>query len=144
MLTITVVKIKIELNSHADTCVVCHYCLVVYDHNRQVNVFGYDPKVGSKKDHIVNAAVTYTEPETGHPVILLINQAIEMNGLDHHLLCPMQCCMNGVRINEVPKFLASETMHAKQLENPFDATHPIFIPMKLNGVTSYLKVRTPI
>ena len=58
----------------------------------------------------------------------------------------MQCCMNSVLINEVLKFLASipsETAHAIQLENPFDATHPIIIPLKLNGVTSYFAVRTP-
>ena len=34
-------------------------------------------------------------------------------------------------------------MHAIQLENPFDATHPINIPLKLNRVTSYFEVRTP-
>ena len=54
--------------------------------------------------------------------------------------------MNGVAIDEVPKFLApipSETTNAIQLENPFDATHPIFIPLKLIRVTSYFKVRVP-
>ena len=30
------------------------------------------------------------------------------------------------------------------LENPVDTTHPIIIPLKLNQVTSYFKVRTPI
>ena len=43
-----------------------------------MNVFGYDPKAGSKHAHIVNATVADMEPETGHVVILLINQAIEM------------------------------------------------------------------
>ena len=62
----------------------------LHDHNRPVNVFGYDPKVGLKHACIVNAAVAYTEPETGQVVILLINQAIEMKGLNHHLLCLMQ------------------------------------------------------
>ena len=69
-----------------------------------------------------------------------------MKGLDLHLLCPMQCCMNGVLINEVPKYLApvpSETIHAIQIENPIDANHPIIIPLKLNGVTSYFEVRKP-
>ena len=37
----------------------------------------------------------------------------------------------------------SETMHAIQMENPFDATHMIFIPLKLNGVASHFKVRKP-
>ena len=54
-----------------------------------------------------------------------------MKGLDYLLLCLMQCCANGLLINEVPKILApipSETMHAIQTEKPFDATHPIIIP----------------
>ena len=67
-----------------------------------------------------------------------------MKVLNHYLFCPMQCHMNGVLI-EVPKFMVpipGETMHAIQLENPFDATHQIIIPLKLNGVTSYFEVRT--
>ena len=133
--SLTVVKTEIELESHADTCVVGDHCLVIHDHNRPMNVFGYDLKAGWKHVCIIDAAIAYTEPETGQVVIPFINQAIEMKGLDHHLLCPIQCCMSVVLINEVPKFLAlipSETTHAIQLENPFDATHPIIIPLKLN------------
>ena len=54
--------------------------------------------------------------------------------------------MNGGLIDVVPKCLApvpSETMHAIQLENLFDATHPTIISLKLNGVTSYFEVRKP-
>ena len=46
--SLIVVKTKIELDSHADTCVVGDYCLVIHDHKRPVNVFGYNPKAGSK------------------------------------------------------------------------------------------------
>ena len=110
-----------------------------------MNAFGYNSKAILKHTYIVKATVAYTEPKTGHVVILLINPAIEMKGLDHHLFCPMQCHMNGVLVNEVPKFLApisNETTHAIQLENPFDATHPITIPLKLNKANSYFKVRS--
>ena len=47
----------------------------------------------------------------------------------------MQYHVNGKLINEVPKFLTSvpsETMHAIQIENLFDATQ-----------TSYFEVRKP-
>ena len=71
---LAVVKTKTELDSHADACVVGDHCLVVHDHNRPVNVYRYNPKVGSKYAHIVNAAVAYTESETGQVVILLLNQ----------------------------------------------------------------------
>ena len=73
----------------------------------------------------------YTEPDTGQVVLLLSKQVIEIKGLGHHLFCPMQWCVNVILIDEVPKFFApipSDTTHALQLENHFDATHPIMIP----------------
>ena len=120
--SLTVVKTKIELDSHADTCILGDNCLIVHNHNRPVNVYGYNPKAGSKHAHIVNAAVAYRETETGHVVIPLLNQASETKGLSYHFLCLMKCCMNRVLIDEVPKFPApipSETTHAIQIENPF-------------------------
>ena len=90
-----------------------------------MNVIGNNTKARSKHAHVVDATVAYTEPETGQVVILLINKAIDMKGLDHYLLCLMQCRMNDVLFDEVPKFLApipSETTHAIQLENHFDPT----------------------
>ena len=103
--SLAVVKTKIELNLHKDTFVIGDQCLVpvIHDHIRPVNVFGYNPKVRSKHACIVDATVTYTKPETSQVVIFLINQVIEMKGLNHNLLCPMQCCMNSVLIDEVPK-----------------------------------------
>ena len=56
---------------------------------------------------------------------------------------PMQCRLNGVHISEVPKFLAetpSETTHAIELVNPFNATHPLIILLQPSGVTSYFDV----
>ena len=137
---------KIELDSHAATCVVGDHCLILHDHNIPLTFYGYDPKTGLMYGCVVNATVAYTVPETGQVVILSINQAIEMKGLDQYFLFPMQCCMNGVLIDEVLMFLApipSETTHAIQIENLFDATHPIIIPLKLNRVSSYFEVRKP-
>ena len=107
-------------------------------------VFGYDSKVRSKFACMVHAAVNYDEPIIGHVFILLINQVIETKGHDHCLLCPMQCSMKSVVIDEVSKLLVpilSETTHAILIINPFDAIHPHFIPLQLIGVTSYFDVR---
>ena len=35
-------------------------------------------------------------------------------------------------------------MHSIQIEHPFDADYPIIIPLKLNRVTGYFEVRTPM
>ena len=70
----------------------------------------------------------------------MINQAIHIDGQENHLLCPMQCHLNGEHISEVPKFLAespSETTHAIVLTDPFDTAHPCIIQLQLSGVTSY-------
>ena len=53
--------------------------------------------------------------------MLVINQAIEIPHLQNHLLCPMQCWLNGVHISELPKFLAEdpdESTHSLQVLTP--------------------------
>ena len=40
--------ITLELDSHADTCVLGRDCLVILDHLRPVQVVGYDPALGAK------------------------------------------------------------------------------------------------
>ena len=117
--SLAVVKTNIELDSHADTCVADDDCLVVHDDNSPVNVFGYDPKAESKHANLANVAVAYMEPETSQVVIILIIQVIEMKSHNHFLLCLMQCCMNGVLIDDIPKFLApilSVSTHTIQLK----------------------------
>ena len=41
-------KSKVELDSHADMCVVGDNCFIIHDHNRLVNVYSYDPKDGHR------------------------------------------------------------------------------------------------
>ena len=53
----------------------------------------------------MDAAVAYDNPQTGETSVLLINQAIMIPSIKNILLCPMQCCLNGVTVNDVPKFL---------------------------------------
>ena len=73
-------KPKVELDSHAVTCVVGNNCLVVHDHNRAVNVYSYDPKYGHRSAKMVDGAVGYHDPQSGQKFILMINQAILIDG----------------------------------------------------------------
>ena len=51
-------KHKVELDSHADTCVVNNNnCLVIHDQNRLVNVYSCDQKDGHRSAKIVSATV---------------------------------------------------------------------------------------
>ena len=92
-----------------------------------LNVNSYNPKNGHRSAKTVDFSVDYQDPHSGQKLILMINQALCIYGLDNHLLCFMQCHLNGVHISEVPKFLAksqSETTYAIDLVIPLDAAHP--------------------
>ena len=67
-----------------------------------------------------------------------------MKALNYILLCPMQCSMNGVVIDEHHSFMApifSMTMHTKLIMRNFDESHPIIIPLKTTKVTICIHVR---
>ena len=96
-------------------CVVGDYCLVIHDHNRLINVYSYEPKFGHRSAKTVDAAVGYQDLQSGQKFILMINEAILIDGLVNHLLCPMQCHPNGVHISEVHKFLAETPMRQLKL-----------------------------
>ena len=137
-------KTTLELDSHANTCVLGRHALITLDHNRPVAVMGYDESLGTKTYKTVNSMVAYTDPKTGRTLHLIINQAIPVPHLDHHLLCPMQCCVNDVIVDETPKFLAikpTDQTHALTVPNPDDPSQTLTLPLALRGVTSLLYVR---
>ena len=136
-------KPKVESDSYADKCVIGDNCLVNHKHNRPCNVYSYDSKNGHRSAKAVDGVVDYQDTQSGEKFILMMNHAIHINGFVYHLLCPMQCCLNGVYISKVPKFLAktpNETTHALESINPFDPTIPLIISLQLSGVTRFFDV----
>ena len=71
--SVTSSKPKVELNPHADTCVVGDNCLVIHDQNRPVSIYSYDPKLGYRSAKTVDATVGYQDPQSGQRFILMIN-----------------------------------------------------------------------
>ena len=105
-------KPEVELDSHADMCVVGDNCLIIDDHNRPVNVCSYSPQDSHKDAKTVDATVGYQDPQSGLVFIVLINQAIYSNSLENHLICHMQC-LNGVHISDPQVFgLVSQCYHS--------------------------------
>jgi hypothetical protein len=69
-----------------------------------------------------------------------------MPQLDHHLLCPMQCHVNDVTVNNVSKFLTqfpTDNTHTIIVQNPDDDLNTLSFPLHLQGVTLYLLVHKP-
>ena len=134
----------LELDSHADTCVLGRDALIILDYQRPVTVVGYDESLGTKTYATVSGVVAYDDPQSGRTLHLIIHQAIHIPHLDHHLLCPMQCRVNDVIVNDLPKFLASDPTdqtHALTINDPDNPLQPVILPLILIGVTLLLYVR---
>ncbi len=135
-----------ELDSHADTCVLGRDALILLDYDRPVIVEGYDPSLGTKTYATISGVLAYDDPLTGEIYLIMINQAIHIPHLDHHLLCPMQCQVNDVTVNEMPKFLAhdpTDHTHALTVKDPHNPAQTVILPLALQGVISLLNVRAP-
>ncbi len=133
----------LELDSHANTCMLKHGALVTLDYNRPVSIVGYDDSLGSKTYQTVSGVVAYNDPQTGRMLYLIINQAIHIPHLDNHLLCPMQCHVNDVIVNDLPKFLAADPTdqtHALTPINPDNPLQLVTLLLILRGVTLVLNV----
>jgi hypothetical protein len=86
----------LELDSDASTCVLGCDALIILDYQRPVSIVGYDVSLGTKTYQTMSGVVAYDDPQTWRTLHFIINQAIHITHLDHHLLYPMQCCMNDV------------------------------------------------
>jgi len=83
---------------------------------------------------------------TGEVYHIVINQALHIPHLDHHLLCPMQCRVNDLIIDEMPNFLAhdpTDHMHALTIRDPHNPAQTVIHPLALRGMTSLINVRAP-
>jgi hypothetical protein len=96
---------SLELDSHADMTVLGAGALIMQSYDQPVEVVGYDPQQGSQTFETVSGILAFDHPRDGQVYHLVFHQTIHMPQLDHHLLCPMQCCVNDVTVNDVLKFL---------------------------------------
>jgi len=105
----------LELDSHADTCVLGCDALILLDYEQPVVVEEYDPSLGTKTYDTVSGALAYDDPLTGEVYHIVINQAIHIPHLDHHLLCPMQCQVNDVTVDETLNFWCTTPLTTRML-----------------------------
>jgi hypothetical protein len=124
----------LELDSHTDTCILGCDALILHDYMRPVRVQRYDPSLGTAQYNTVSGVLAYDHPNSGETYHLVVNQAVHIPHLDHHLLCPMQCCVYDVTVNEMPKFLAqdlTEYTHALTVQDPDNPVQTVILPLAL-------------
>ncbi len=132
----------LESDSHADTCVFGRDALILLDYDRPDIVKGYDSSLSTKTYATVSGALAYDDPVTGKVYHLVINQAIHIPHLDHHLLCPMQCRVNDVIVDNTPKFLTSDPtdhMHALTIVDPYQPAQMVILPLALRVGVALIK-----
>jgi hypothetical protein len=134
-----------DLDTHADNTVLGSSCLLVHDTGSKVDVLGFAAALGSIEPPIITGAVAYDHPITGKVFILVFHQAIYCRQMENHLICPMQCRVNCVTINNTPKICVQnpdDSTHSIKGEIPMDSDTTLYIPLLLRGVTSCFGVQT--
>ena len=135
-----------ELDTHADNTVLSDCCLLIHDTGRKVDVSGFSTALGSIELPIVSGAVAYDHPITGKVYILVFHQTIYCRQMENHLICPMQCRVNGAVINDTPKMCVpkpDKSTHFIEVTDPLDTDIMLHIPLMLRGATSCFCVRKP-
>ena len=133
-----------ELDTHAGTAVLGKHCLVVQELNQPADVSGWDSTLETIKCQTVTGVVVYDHPATGQTYMLVFNQAIYAELLENHLICPMQCWVHGVAINNTPKmFIAEATDCLHTIIVDLGSDNLLAIPLALTGVANTFDVRTP-
>jgi hypothetical protein len=108
--------------------------LILHDYLRPMSIQGYDPALGTTQYNTVSGTLAYDHLISGETYHLVVNQAIHIPHLDHHLHCLMQCQVNDVIVNKMPKFLAqdlTEHMHGLTIQNPHDPMQTVILPLAL-------------
>ena len=130
---------RMELDSHADTCVGGSNTAIIGPVQRTVTVSAFAPGYGSKSYPLATVGTVWIDPETSIEYLLVINQAIYLGDeLKHSLLNPNQLRTNGVQVDECPRQFDRRSTHSIMVRDP-----PLMIPLELSGVVSCFTTRKP-
>jgi len=134
---------RLELDTHADTACVGSDCRIIAYTEKVCQVTPYHPGYEPIYDvPIVQAAVAYTDAETGKMYILIINETLYMgDSMRCTYLNPNQMQHHGVIVDDIPRHLSP---------SPSTATHSVYIPssnlripLHLDGIISYIPTHYP-
>ena len=92
------------------------------DYEIPVHVQGCDPTLGKNTYRTISGALLYDHPDTGRTYHIVIQRAVEIPDLKHHMLCPMQVRTNSVTLNYYSIFLTE-----------YSTEKPMMSSMMMNG-----------
>ena len=133
---------RLGIDSHADmTCIGAHAKILEIYEGQLCNVQPFNDSYESMKNiRTVNAAFAY-DSDDGQTYVLEMNQCLDFSHtMEHSLLCPNQARVNGVVIEDCPKFLDTTKRSTHSIWFPDDSVR---LPLELKFPISFLPVRRP-
>jgi hypothetical protein len=91
------------LDTHADMC--CfgkNSYLLSTDLSQTATVSGFSAELGEIITPIASVAVAYDDPKSHTTYILIFNQVLYIDSLEHNLIAPFQLQMNDIVVNDTP------------------------------------------
>jgi hypothetical protein len=127
---------QVEMDTHADTCVLGPNFIILHHTGRECDVSPYTESYNEIKGvQIVTGATSWTCQDTGETFVLVIHEALWMPGsLTHSLVNPNQLRAFGSTIQDNP------WEGPLSLEDPNDI---VKIPLTLTGTNIGFTTRTP-
>lgn len=126
-----------ELDSHADTCVLgINFTILEYS-GRVCDVYPYSSEYEAVKDvPIVRGATAVQDQQTGELIIMIINEGLWYGDkMDHSLINPNQLRYYGIKVNDNP--FSQQSMYIHHIETD------IMIPLQAQGTIIYVNSRVP-
>ena len=117
------------------------------DTSMSVTISGFAESLGEMKCPIVSVAVAYDDESSHTTFILVFNQVLYVEELNHNLISPFQVRMNDITVNDIPLRLLVNTVGMNEI-SPTDHSiiiqePALHIPLKLRGTISYFNTRKP-
>ena len=133
---------SIELDSHADSAVVGRSAYILERTGNYVSVSGFTDRLGKAlKVEVVHACLAYDCEKTGKIYILVIRNALHVPEMTECLIHPIMMRLVGIEVDECPKFLSTKPSISNH--SIYFKQHDLRIPLKLNGIISFIHCRMP-
>jgi hypothetical protein len=132
---------RVELDTHADTCVAGSNTVVLDLTGKLVSVSPFCEAEYNSIENvpIATVATAYDCPATGRVYVLVINEALYIGDKMHHtLLCPNQLRVHGLKVDDCPKQYDKSSTHSIMVPD-----NNLTMPLSMRGVISGLTTRRP-
>ena len=133
---------RLDLDSHADTCVLGKQFHIFEYTGEECNVSPYSKEYDPVTVKIGHGKCAYDMPD-GTTCILTIHHGLCMPNQEPSLLCPNQLRWHGVTVDDCPRHLTGVSTSTHSIIIPITTDASVDLPLELEGVISFLSIRYP-